>query len=80
MKLSPRERIIRVLKRRGDLDRIPWSFHFGASSAFTPGSYKKFTEHTKITNVNDYYQFEVRIAHSDEIEQQFHTSYSNFGL
>ena len=41
MELSPRERIIRVLKREGDLDRIPWSFHFGASSAFTPGSYKK---------------------------------------
>ena len=80
MKLSPRERIIRVLKHQGNLDRIPWSLHFGASSAFTPGSYKKFREYTKISDVNDYYQLEVRVAHSDEEEPHFHTSSSNLGL
>ncbi|NLJ50416.1 MAG: hypothetical protein GX428_12675 [Candidatus Atribacteria bacterium] len=80
MELIPRERIIRVIKRRGNIDQIPWSLHFGASSAFTPGTYKKFTQFTGITDLNDHYLFEVQVAHSEEEEPKFHTSSSNFGL
>jgi uroporphyrinogen decarboxylase len=80
MDLSPRERIIRVLTRQGGLDRIPWSLHFGASSAFTPGSYQKFTQYTGIIDTTEFYDFEVRVAHSEKKEPRFHTSSSNFGL
>ncbi|MEI6158179.1 MAG: hypothetical protein WCP87_07425, partial [Atribacterota bacterium] len=80
MDLSPRERIIRVLTRHGELDRIPWSLHFGASSAFTPGSYQKFRQKTGTVNDVEAYDFPVRVAHSENEEPHFHTSSSNFGL
>ena len=80
MGLLPRERIIRVLKRTGNLDRVPWSLDFGASSAFTPSSWEKFHQFTGIEDTAEHFDFEVRLAHAEKETPRFHTSSSSFGL
>ncbi len=80
MGLLPRERMIRVLKRSGNLDRVPWSLDFGASSAFTPFSWEKFQQATSIDNVAEHFGFEVRVAHAEKETPRFHTSSSSLGL
>jgi uroporphyrinogen decarboxylase len=78
--MEPRERIRKVLKREGKVDRIPWSLFFGATPSFTPPFFEKFVAQTGIRDVAEHFDFEVRIAHSEKSDPLYHTTSAHYGL
>jgi len=78
--MEPRERIRRVLKREGEVDCVPWSLYFGATPSFTPPFFEKFSAQTGIEDVAEHFDFEVRIAHSEDSEPLYHTTTAHYGL
>ena len=69
-----------VLKREGEVDCIPWTLFFGATPSFTPPFFEKFVAQTGIQNVAEHFDFEVRIAHSEDSEPLYHTTTTHYGL
>ncbi|MEN3185688.1 MAG: uroporphyrinogen decarboxylase family protein [Atribacterota bacterium] len=78
--MEPRERIRRVLKREGKVDSTPWSLFFGATPSLTPAFFEKFVVQSGIRDVAEYFGFEVRIAHSDDVDPFYHTTTAHYGL
>lgn len=78
--MLPRERILKILRREGKIKPSPWNLFLGATPSFTPLFWKKFVAETGIRDVAEYFDFEIRLAHSESVDPLFHTTTANYGI